>query len=203
MIFSMQCLLVQHLYSKKQLFTSLQDDCTTKLCCEHSPSSRHMWCGLADSSASLGLGQLQARGLAKRETHVVIVSIVQRTRSNSLPSGGLMPLSEGGLPPSPYCKQSSNRAAPAHPTTSGFAVLLSSHRAVHCQNQVLCARCFGPLSVRFLPCRSWQVMCRTLQFPCPRHHTAGASLVTEIEENLCCGCRASIWGSHQVRAGLF
>lgn len=132
----MQCLLVQHLYSKK-LITSLQDDCTTKLCCEHSPSSRHVWCGLADSSTSLGLGQLRAQGLAKPETRVVIVSIIQRTRSNSLPSGGLMPLSEGGLLLSPYCKQSSNRAALAHPRTCGFAVLLSSHKTVHHQNQVL------------------------------------------------------------------
>lgn len=92
MIFSVQCLLVQHLYSKK-LITSLQDDCTTELCCEHSPpSSWHVWCGLANSSASLGLGQLQAQGLAKPETRVVIVSIIQRTHSNSLPSDGLMPL---------------------------------------------------------------------------------------------------------------
>lgn len=76
MIFSVQCLLVQHLYSKKQLITSLQDDCTTKLCCEHSPSSWHVWCGLANSSASLGLGQLRARGLAKPAIFVVIVSII-------------------------------------------------------------------------------------------------------------------------------
>lgn len=75
MIFSVQCLLVQHLYSKK-LITSLQDDCTTKLCCEHSPSSWHVWCGLANSSASLGLGQLRARGLAKPAIFVVIVSII-------------------------------------------------------------------------------------------------------------------------------